>query len=265
MIRKLACIAFFASFFIVMSNSALAQDFSAYQKKWLVQGADTLPYRLLLPEQYDANKTYPVIFFLHGSGERGRDNEKQLVHGGKLFLIDSIRKKYPAIIVFPQCSVNDYWSNVLRMHDDKGNRNFSFLTAGEPTQAMKLLQLLVTNVLDEYPVNKKQVYAGGLSMGGMGTFEIVRRMNGVFAAAISICGGANTQTAKQINKTAWWIFHGGKDDVVLPEYSSIMADALKRAKANVKLTIYPNANHNSWDSSFAEPLLLPWLFSISKK
>ena len=133
MIRKLACIAFFASFFIVMSNSALAQDFSTYQKKWLVQGADTLPYRLLLPEQYDANKTYPVIFFLHGSGERGGDNEKQLVHGGKLFLTDSIRKRYPAIIVFPQCSVNDYWSNVLRMHDDKGNRNFSFLTAGEPT------------------------------------------------------------------------------------------------------------------------------------
>src|SRR5215203_5816516 len=84
-----------------------AQPFDAYQKKWLVQGPDTLPYRLLLPEGFDANKKYPLILFLHGSGERGRDNEAQLTHGGKLFLNDTLHKKFPAIVVFPQCPLDN--------------------------------------------------------------------------------------------------------------------------------------------------------------
>src|SRR5215218_4716061 len=87
-----------------------AQDFNAYQKKWLVQGPDTLPYRLLLPEGFDAAKKYPLVLFLHGSGERGRDNEAQLTHGGRLFLNDTVRR-FPAIVVFPQCSPDSRWSN----------------------------------------------------------------------------------------------------------------------------------------------------------
>ena len=104
----------------------------------------------------------------------------------------------------------------------------------------------------------------GLSMGGMGTFELVRRKPGVFAAAIPICGGANPATAKQLRKTTWWVFHGAKDDVVLPGFSENMVAALKKAKANVQFTLYPNANHNSWDPAFAEPNLLRWLFAQKK-
>ena len=104
----------------------------------------------------------------------------------------------------------------------------------------------------------------GLSMGGMGTFELVRRKPHVFAAAMPICGGAHPSTAKQIRKTSWWIFHGEKDDVVLPVFSKDMAAALKKAKAKVSLTLYPNANHNSWDPAFAEPGLMQWLFSQRK-
>ena len=105
----------------------------------------------------------------------------------------------------------------------------------------------------------------GLSMGGMGTFELVRRKPATFAAAVPICGGAHEATAKGLRKTAWWIFHGAKDDVVPPHYSKIMADALKKQKANVKFTLYPDANHNSWDPAFAEKDLLPWLFSHKRK
>ena len=86
----------------------------------------------------------------------------------------------------------------------------------------------------------------------------------MFAAAFPICGGANTATAKKLRHPDWWIFHGLKDDVVPPELSQVMADALKQAGADVKLTLYPNANHNSWDSAFAEKDLLPWLFSRKK-
>ena len=101
-------------------------------------------------------------------------------------------------------------------------------------------------------------------MGGMGTFELVRRKPKLFAAAFPICGGANTATAKKMARPDWWIFHGLKDNVVPPELSQSMADALKGAGADVKLTLYPEANHNSWDAAFGEPYLLPWLFSHKK-
>ena len=79
------------AFFILLSvstSAVQAQDFSQYQKKWLVQDGDTLPYRVLFPKGYDSTQQYPVLFFLHGAGERGNDNEQQMLHGAKLFLKD---------------------------------------------------------------------------------------------------------------------------------------------------------------------------------
>ncbi|MEP6711988.1 MAG: prolyl oligopeptidase family serine peptidase [Ferruginibacter sp.] len=87
-------------------------------------------------------------------------------------------------------------------------------------------------------MNSRQVYVMGLSMGGMGTYEIVRRNPNLFAAAVPICGGADPVTARQIKKTNWWIFHGAKDDVVPPLFSRQMAAALKKQKAKVKFTLY---------------------------
>lgn len=241
-----------------------AQNFSLYQRYRFIQNGDTLPYRLLLPENYDATKKYPLILFLHGRGESGNDNEKQLVHGAALFLKDSIRKKYPAIVVFPQCPADCYWSNVQTIADSTGKRSFYFVTGGEASLAMKLAMSLTDNIIERYPVNTKQVYVMGLSMGAMGTFEIVKREPDLFAAAVAICGGANPKTASIMKKVKWWIFHGLRDDIVNPEFSKQMATALKNAGADVKLTLYPNDNHNSWDDAFAEPGLLKWLFEQRK-
>ncbi len=240
-----------------------AQDLSLYQKKLYIIDSDTMPYRLLLPDNYDALKKYPLIFFLHGAGERGNDNEKQLAHGAKLFLKEDVRKNFPAIIVFPQCPANSYWSNV-DIKTEKGKRVFSFSDTGEPTIAMKLAQELLVYIIKTYPIAKKQIYVGGLSMGGMGTFEMVRRNPKLFAAAFPICGGANVATAPSLKKTKWWVFHGGKDDVVPPKLSKDMVEAIKKQKGTVKFTLYPTANHNSWDPAFAEPELLPWLFAQRK-
>ena len=248
---------------ISLSVETAAQDLNLFQKKQFIIGNDTLPYRLLLPENYDASKKYPLVFFLHGAGERGNDNEKQLVHGAKLFLKEEVRRDYPAIVVFPQCPQNSFWSNV-DFRIENGKRVFGFKAQGEPTIAMKLAQELLYSIMKDYPVNKRQVYAGGLSMGGMGTFEIVRRNPKLFAAAFPICGGGEPTTASVMKKTKWWVFHGGKDDVVPPELSEKMVDALKAAKAAVKFTLYPDANHNSWDPAFAEPELLSWLFKQKK-
>lgn len=241
-----------------------AQDRSLFKKKNYISGNDTLPYRILLPLNYDASKKYPLVLFLHGSGERGRDNESQLMNGSSLFLRDSVREKYPAIVVFPQCMYESYWSNVNRDYTKSGEERYVFQTGGEPTVAMKLLQKLLKKIIRQYPVEKRQVYAGGLSMGGMGTFEIVWRKPKLFAAAFPICGGADTASAKKFRKVHWWIFHGAKDDVVLPKFSQRIVTALEALQADVKFTLYPKADHNSWDNAFAEPGLLPWLFSIKK-
>ena len=246
--------------FLFVYLGVQAQDLTLYQKRWLVQGADTLPYRVLLPLNYDSSRTYPILFFLHGAGERGNDNEKQLTHGGKLFVQEGVRRDYPAIIIFPQCATTSYWSNVVRLHNASGKRIFHFREEGAPTRAMLLLQQPVAYVLQTYPVQKDAVYVGGLSMGAMGTYELVRRQPGLFRRAFAICGGADPATAKKLRKADWWIFHGLKDDVVEPAFSQAMADALKKRRADVRLTLYPNANHNSWDPAFAEPGLLDWLF-----
>lgn len=258
-------------FISCITGSAFSQEKSEYTKHWFIKGSDTLPYRLLLPKNYEASKKYPLILFLHGAGERGNNNEAQLTHGWKLFLQDSIRNNYPAIVVFPQCSADSYWSNVEIVNDTfsgsngSGNkRGFAFSKNGTPTKSMKLLLNFVDELKENYKLNAKQLYVGGLSMGGMGTFELVRRKPKMFAAAFPICGGANPETANSLKKAKWWVFHGAKDDVVPFISSQIMVDALKASGANVKFTLYPNANHNSWDSAFAEKDLLYWLFSQKK-
>jgi len=249
---------------VISVKSSWSQDLGLYEKHWYINGTDTLPYRILLPENYDATKKYPLILFLHGAGERGNDNEKQLIHSSKLFLKPDIRKDYPAIVVFPQCPENSFWAN-LDFKTENGKRTFAFRADGDPTIAMKLVQELLQKLMNDYPVNRKRIYVTGLSMGGMGSFEIVRRNPKLFAAAMPICGGAEPSTAPALKKVNWWVFHGAKDDVVPPANSEKMVAALKEVKASVKFTLYPDANHNSWDPAFAEPEFLKWMFGQRRK
>ena len=101
----------FAIILLSLSFAVKAQDKSLFKKEIHISGSDSLPYRILLPLNYDASKKYPLILVLHGAGERGNDNEAQLVHGSYLFLKDSARQQFPAIVVFPQCAANSFWSN----------------------------------------------------------------------------------------------------------------------------------------------------------
>jgi len=241
-------------------SKLMAQDFNKYDKGSFVDKKDTIAYRILFPENFDPTKKYPVLFFLHGRGESGKDNEKQLANGGKLFLKPEVRQQFPAIIVFPQCTADSYWANVKITTDSAGKRNFDFIKGGDPTKAMKALLGMIDNMLDKPYINKKQVYAGGLSMGGMGTYELLRRKPKTFAAAFAICGGDNLANVNKYKHVPVWIFHGGKDDVVNPAFSIAISNQLKIVGKEVKFTYFPDANHNSWDSAFAEPQLLPWLF-----
>lgn len=250
---------------LLISMATYAQDFSVFQSKQLIHKGDTLPYRILYPENYNGEQQYPVLFFLHGAGERGNDNEKQLVHGARMFLSDSVRKTFPAIVIFPQCPTDSYWSNVDIQSQEGGTREFHFRTGGKPTKGMTLFLRLVGDVLKNEAVDEQRVYIGGLSMGGMGTYEALRRKRGVFVGAFAICGGDHTSNVRKYAQVPLWIFHGEKDDVVPSTHSHAIVAELHRLGAHPKYTFYPEANHNSWDSAFAEPDLLTWLFSQSKK
>lgn len=247
---------------MLLLNTAMAQDKSSFKREQLLHEGDTLLYRILWPVNFDPAQKYPMVLFLHGAGERGNDNEKQLVHGSDLFLQNMT--KYPAIVIFPQCPANDYWANVQK-EKVQGTRDFNFRDGGDPNKTLSLVSVLLDSMIDKPFVAKDRVYIGGLSMGGMGTFELVSRRPDTFAAAFAICGGGDPDSAKKYaGKVPFWVFHGAKDDVVPPKYSQAMVDAIKKAGGDVKFTLYPDANHNSWNKAFAEPELLSWLFSNKK-
>lgn len=235
-----------------------------FDKKVFEAKDGSLPYAILLPENFDPSKEYPLLLFLHGAGERGHDNELQLVHGSSLFTNQKFRSSYPAIVVFPQCDTGDYWSNVKKETPENGQIDFSFYRKGPPTPAMNLLEGLLKELSNTYRLDSKRYYVGGLSMGGMGTFELVKRNPKMFAAAFPICGGAAAKGMRRYKRPAWWVFHGAADPVVPYKFSLEMVKALEGKGAKVRFSLYEGVGHNSWDNAFAEQSLFPWLFAQSK-
>lgn len=263
--RKLIKQKIFWLLLLVVSNVLVAQQ-ELFSKELFLHDGDTLKYRLLLPKNFDENKAYPLVLFLHGRGESGNDNKTQLVHGSQLFLDNYESDAFPAIVIFPQCPKDDYWSNVKRDYSKRPLERFKYKRNGKPTKAMQLVLYLMDDITKKPYVKKNQIYVGGLSMGGMGVFDILKFRPNMFAAAFPICGGGNPKSVcKYADKVSLWVFDGGKDDVVDPYFSLRMVTALRKKGADVKLSYFENDNHNSWDSAFAEPELLPWLFSKSKK
>jgi len=249
------------------SKELLAQDKSLFEKRVFTnKNGDSLLYRILYPMNYDQGKKYPLVLFLHGAGERGNDNKKQLTHGADLFLKPENRERFPAIVVFPQCPEDKYWIDISIRKELRGEGDPDFKqTIHSPSGQLSLVNDLTKKIISTEKVDKKRLYVMGLSMGGFGTFETLGRWPKKYAAAIAICGGGNlTLTKKYAPHTSIWITHGAKDDVVPPELSERVYNALKAENADVKFTLYPEANHNAWDPTFAEPELLPWLFSKHK-
>lgn len=252
---------FFISCILFFSVMILRAQNELYQKKEYIFKNDTLRYRILYPENYDSSKSYPLVLFLHGSGERGNDNEKQLVHGSSLFANPENRTKFPAIVVFPQCPENQYWAPINSRND-----GFSYVNTKKPTEPMQMVIRLIKELKKNEAVDKKRIYVSGLSMGGMGTYDLICRYPKTFAAAIPICGGVSLDRLKKVKRMPIRIYHGSADDVVSPEHSR---NAYTELKANgsqtVELIIFPGVRHNSWDNAFAQPDFLSWMFSKKLK
>jgi predicted peptidase len=192
-----------------------------------------LNYLLYLPEGYGKDdKAWPLILFLHGSGESGNDLQKVKKHGPPK-LIESGRD-YPFIVVSPQSS--------------RGGWNEEALNG--------LLDELVAN----YKVDKDRIYLTGLSMGGFGTWALAAAHPDRFAAIVPICGGGNPAAAAKLKDLPVWVFHGAKDTTVRPGLSEAMVKALKEAGAKeVQYTLYPEAGHDSWSETYNNPELYQWL------
>lgn len=202
-------------------------------------------YLLFLPEGYNAQteKRWPLILFLHGAGERGSDIRKVAVHGPPKYV--QAHPDFPFIVVSPQCPDGQHWSS-------------------------EVLLGLVDDVTQKLNVDPAHVYLTGLSMGGYGTWDLGLTHPERFAAIVPICGGgqkisvllASREKAKALKSLGVWAFHGAKDPVVPVEESERMIEALKKVGVrDVKLTVYPEAGHNSWTEAYNDPELYKWLLN----
>ena len=257
----------FAFMFTFLSLSLCAQDLNEYKREIFTRKDRVVPYRILYPLAFDSSRKYPLLIFLHGAYEKGNDNDRQLDIGGRYFLVDSNRRNFPAIIIFPQCPSNDVWAYFDAEFDSMGVlKRATFPFRKEPTAITSLLKQLVDSLMSLLFVDVNRIYIGGLSQGGMGVFDMVARYPGIFAAAFPICGAGKISTAGRFAKqTSLWIFHGADDDVVPVNFSRQFYQKLKKLDADVRYTEYPGVRHESWINAFHEKDLLSWLFSKSKK
>ena len=251
---------------VICIHISKAQDFSAYKKELFIHGTDTLRYRILYPENYDSKKSYPLVVYLHGAGFRGNDNESQLSRAGRFFLNDSLRKKFPAFVVFPQCPADSMWNQIPGPPYDTTvavNHEMNTLSFTIPE---RLVKLLMDSLTKHKIADQKRIYLGGTSLGAFGTYDLVIHYPDYFAAAFPICGQANVELyPKRAANLPVWIFHGGSDDIINPWPDRSLIKALQYSGAkNAKYTEYPGLKHDIEPAVFAEPDLLPWLFSFRK-
>lgn len=247
---------------VFLSSSVFAQQINRFDKKvYSDKQGNTLLYRLLSPD-YNLSRKYPLVIFLHGSGERGHDNTAQLKWGVMQFATDKAMSEHPAFVVAPQCPKDESWANLK--FDKKGIAVLPKETT-KPTKPMKLVLELIHQLIKTLPVDTTRIYITGLSMGGFGTYDAIIREPNLFAAAVPVCGGGDTSKASVIAPIPIWIFHGAEDPVVPVQYDYEMVQALIKAGAHPGLTIYPGVGHFSWVAAYSDPVMINWLFDQRKK
>jgi len=212
------------------------------QKEYTFDVTLQLEYLLFLPNSYDhsPDKKWPMIIFLHGAGERGNNLELLKKHG-----IPKIVEKNPNfqfITASPQCPKDSWWTGELR-----------------------LLNELVDEITNKYEVDTSRIYLTGLSMGGFGTWSLASMNPKRYAAIAPICGGGEPrQVAQALKNMPIWVFHGAKDTVIPADRSEEIVKELKPINGNVKFTLYPDADHDSWTRTYNNPELYEWFLKHSK-
>jgi predicted peptidase len=204
-------------------------------------------YLLFLPSDYarEGPGEWPLLLFLHGAGERGTNLARVSAHGPPR--LAQQRPDFPFVVVSPQCPRGQSWSS-------------------------EILTALLDEVVLKYRIDQQRIYVTGLSMGGYGTWDLALTHPERFAAAVPICGGGDIlpillATGKKLvalRRLAIWAFHGAKDSVVPVQETEHMVTALRTVGSHPKLTIYRDAEHDSWSETYDNPVLYQWLLAQTR-
>jgi predicted peptidase len=229
-------------------------------------GNHTYKYRVWLPQHYTKLHRWPVILYLHGSGEQGSDNQKQISEGLGPAL-ERFGERYKAIVIFPQCESEHEWYGEMEM------------------MAMAELE----DALREFHGDRSRIYLTGISLGGAGVWYLARH-NRKFAAIVPVAGevvrtpddpfptdlppdiarivGAPDPYAALAEKIGYipvWAFHGARDRVIAVSESRSMVAALRKNGNNARYTEYPKGGHDIWDAAYADSAMVHWMLQQKLK
>ncbi|HTQ53543.1 MAG TPA: DUF4038 domain-containing protein [Bryobacteraceae bacterium] len=248
-IRSCLAIAMFAA-------AMAAQEISPFQELFFDYQGDHYHYRLLAPAHVEDGRRYPLLLFLHGAGERGRDNERQLLYLPVRMARAPYRDAYPAYVLVPQARDGQRW-----VETDWAAPQSSRMRP-EPSTMMAMAMALLDKTLRTLPVDLDRVYLAGLSMGGYGAWELAARRSGTFAALAPVCGGADEATAPLLASTPVWAWHGDADSVVAVGRTRSMIAALKSTGGEPRYSELHGAGHDIFTAAFApDSGLIHWMFA----
>lgn len=196
-----------------------------------------IKYCMYLPENFDSCKKYPAIFYTHGAGNRGDDLSMIKKHSVVLKLTAYASE---CVIFVPQCATDTWF--------DK----FESLIA------------LARQAYSQPFVDKNRFYGSGVSMGGYAMYQLMSSIPELFAAGIICCGGGMYWNAPRLKNIPLRLFHGAKDNVVYPEESRRIYDALTACGGNVRLTVYDECDHDCWSKTYADKKNYEWLLQQEK-
>ena len=224
------------------------------------EAGETFAYRMAAPQFPKEGAKYPLILFLHGSGECGTDNQRQIKVGVPT-LVSTLMKRAkpePFIMVVPQCQNGNWWIKRLAMNEN-------YAAEREPMPSLEVVLELIRHLVEERQADPDRLYITGLSLGGFGTWDAIQREPDLFAAAVPICGGGDVRRARDIRKLPIWVFHGDADTNVKVECSRRMVAALKNnGNRKMRYTEYEGVAHNSWDRAYSDMEMIEWLFKQTR-
>lgn len=204
-----------------------------------------LNYQIYGNPKWDGKKRYPVLIWLHGSGQSGSDNEAQMGGATRVFTTEENQKERPCFMIAPQCPSADIGWN---------------------KEVANNLMALIADLLDRLPIDESRIYLTGSSMGGFGTFNLAAKYPQVFAAAVPLCGGGDPKTAEALKPVPLWIFHGDKDDMVPVERSRVIFKAIQNAGGEyAKYSELAGEGHGITGVVYAMPELHTWMFEQRRK
>jgi predicted peptidase len=220
---------------------------------------ETFHYRLMKPPVVEKGKTYPLVVFLHGAGERGTNNKLQLLYFPTQMAQPEWREKFACYLLAPQCRNDKRWVEV----DWSSPRDPEMPES--PSSQLQTVMMMIEKALAEEQVDKSRVYLTGLSMGGFGSFDLAIRKPDWFAAVAPICGAADPKKIGSIKDLPMWIIHGDRDAVVSVDRSRSAVAAIKAAGGSPTYQELVGVDHNSWTPGYSDRNgVVQWLFKQKK-